>query len=70
MPAEVDLLGAVEIDHGLYLVRTEQTRSQLYHAIKRRFSPAVLLVAPLEDLPKFKGMRTGTTRDLQRMMAR
>jgi hypothetical protein len=62
VPETSPLVGGVELEPGLYLVRTEQTRSQLYHAIKRRVSPNVLLVAPLSDLPKFKGMRAGVTK--------
>ena len=60
--ADVD--GAVELDEGLYVIRNSQTRSQLYHAVKRRLSPDTLLVAPLSDLPKFKGMKDGSTRRL------
>ena len=49
---------------GLWLVRTEQTRSQLYHRLKRALPDApALLVAPLADRrdgwPKFKGMDSG-----------
>lgn len=51
----------VVLDAGLYLVRSRQTQSELYHAVKRRLNPARLLVAPLSDLPKFKGMRPGST---------
>jgi hypothetical protein len=51
----------VVLDEGVYLVRTRQTRSELYHAVKQRLNPAKLLVAPLSDLPKFKGMRRGST---------
>lgn len=64
-PEQSPLLGGVELEPGLYLVRTEQTRSQLYHAIKRRVLPSVLLVAPLSDLPKFKGMRAGATKAVE-----
>lgn len=52
----------VELGDGLYLIRTDQTRSQLYHSVKRRHAPRQLLVAPLADLPKFKGMRPGSTK--------
>ena len=54
--------GSVELMDGLYLIRTEQTRSQLYHAIKRKLDPNRLLVAPLSDPPKFKGMNAGATK--------
>ena len=62
VPETSPLIGGVELEPGLYLVRTEQTRSQLYHAIKQRVSPNALLVAPLNDLPKFKGMSAGATK--------
>lgn len=48
-----------ELAPGLYLVRTARSRSQVYHALKRRFAPRRLLVAPLDGDPKFKGMRPG-----------
>lgn len=54
--------GAVELDEGLYLVRSSATRSKLYHAVKRRLSPEKLLVAPLADMPKFKGFKRGSTK--------
>jgi hypothetical protein len=59
--------GTVELTHGLYLIRTEQTRSQVYHAIKRRLDPDRLLVAPLSDVPKFKGMAAGATTAARRL---
>ena len=50
----------VALRDGLYLFRTALTRSKLYHAIKRRLpDDAPLLVAPLADAPKFKGMADG-----------
>ncbi|MEN1942040.1 hypothetical protein WCE41_13335 [Luteimonas sp. MJ246] len=49
----------VELVPGLYLIESVRTRSQVYHAIKWRFDPQRLLVAPLADDPKFKGMRPG-----------
>ena len=58
---------SIKLTQGLYLLRTEQTRSELYHAIKRRFDPERLLVAPLSDLPKFKGMIAGATRAARRL---
>ena len=51
--------GAVELDDGLYLVSSSETRSRLYHAVKRRHAPDKLLVAPLAALPKFKGLKQG-----------
>lgn len=59
--------GSVELMPGLYLIRTEQTRSQLYHAIKRRLDPKQFLVAPLSDLPKFKGMNAGASKAVRRL---
>ncbi len=44
-----------ELAPGLYLVRSARSRSQVYHALKRRFAPRRLLVAPLDGDPKFKG---------------
>ncbi|PJK00435.1 hypothetical protein CO641_00090 [Lysobacteraceae bacterium NML91-0213] len=44
---------------GLYLVESWETRSRLYHAVKHRFRPRRLLVAPLADVPKFHGMAPG-----------
>ncbi len=49
----------VELAPGLYLTESSRTRSQVYHAIKRRFEPRRLLVAPLAGDPKFKGMQPG-----------
>lgn len=50
---------AVKLDEGLYLIRGALTRSQLYHALKRRLDPQRLLVAPLAEGPKFKGLKPG-----------
>ncbi|WP_202839571.1 hypothetical protein [Luteimonas saliphila] len=49
----------VPLAPGLYLAESSQTRSQLYHALKRRLQPQRLLVAALADDPKFKGMQAG-----------
>jgi len=56
-PAE--FAGLRKLDEGLYLLRTAQTRSKVYHSIKRAAGPEGLLVAPLADRPKFKGMEEG-----------
>jgi hypothetical protein len=50
---------AVQLAPGLYLAESSQTRSQVYHAWKRRHDPKRLLVAPLAGVPKFKGMAPG-----------
>ena len=43
------------------LVRTTLGRSRVYHTVKRQMSlPTSLMVAPLSDDPKFKGMGRGT----------
>lgn len=55
---------------GLYLTESTRTRSQVYHGIKRRFAPKRLLVAPLADDPKFKGMQTGALAWLRRRGAK
>lgn len=49
---------------GLWLVRSELTRSKLYHRIKRQLHEGTALAcAPLADTPagwpKFKGMEAG-----------
>ncbi|TCD15308.1 hypothetical protein [Oricola cellulosilytica] len=44
---------------NLYLVRSAETLSSLYHAVKRRTQPGKLLVARLAGPPKFKGMAEG-----------
>ncbi len=48
---------------GLFLVRSERTRSKVYHAVKRQLPPNTpLLTAPLSGAPKFKGMAPGALR--------
>ena len=49
----------LELAPCLYLTESARTRSQVYHAIKWRLQPRRLLVAPLADDPKFKGMAPG-----------
>lgn len=66
-PARIaDAFEVFELVPGLFLIETRQTRSQLYHAVKRRFAPERLLVAPLSDAPKFKGMAAGAVKWLRR----
>ena len=57
----------VILDQGLYLVRTSQSRSELYHAVKRRLAPRKLVVAPLSDMPKFKGLAPRSTTFARRL---
>ena len=46
---------------NLILARSERSRSRLYHAVKRQLpDDTALLVAPLADAPKFKGMSPGS----------
>lgn len=51
---------SVALSDGLFLVRTNATQSQLYHAVKRRTQPEALFVARLDGAPKFKGMADGS----------
>ena len=59
----------LQLAPGLYLTESTRTRSQVYHAIKWRFAPRRLLVAPLADDPKFKGMEPGVLAWLRRRAA-
>jgi hypothetical protein len=60
----------VALAPGLYLAESTRTRSQLYHALKRRFQPQRLLVATLDGDPKFKGMQPGAQAWLRARRAR
>ena len=55
----------MEIADNLFLVRSGKTRSKLYHSLKRKVKPDGLLVAPLSEPPKFKGMHTGALKWLR-----
>lgn len=45
---------------GLFLVDSEQSRSAVYHALKDHLPrDTPLLVAALDEVPKFKGMAPG-----------
>ena len=49
-----------DLGHGLVLVDSEQTRSVVYHAVKHSLPPGTaVLVAPLDDAPKSKGLAPG-----------
>lgn len=49
-----------ELAPGLVFVRSELHRSAVYHGLKDALPPATaLLVAELDDVPKFKGMAPG-----------
>lgn len=57
---------AFTLADGLFLVRSDLTRSGLYHQIKHRLpTDAALLVAPLADAPKFKRLRRGALKWLR-----
>jgi hypothetical protein len=48
------------------MVRSERTLSRLYHAIKYQLPPdTALMVAPLAEAPKFKGMAEGALKWLR-----
>lgn len=52
---------AASLGRDLWLVDSTRTRSRLYHGIKHaRGGDKALLVAPLADDPKFKGMAPGS----------
>ena len=55
----------VELAPGLYLTESDRSRSKVYHAIKWRLNRQKLLVAPLADDPKFKGMAPGVLASLR-----
>ena len=53
-------LDRFELRPGLMLVDSDLTRSQLYHRIKWALPAGTpLLVAPVKEAPKFKGMAAG-----------
>ncbi len=49
----------------LFLLRSAQSRSKVYHSVKWASRPEALLVAPLADDPKFKGMEAGALKWLR-----
>ena len=59
--------GLRQLDDRLYLLQTGEDRSRLYHAIKRAAQPDSLLVAPLSEAPKFKGMAGGALKWLRNL---
>jgi hypothetical protein len=52
-------LDSIALSPRLFLVRSDLTRSRLYHLVKRRTAPASLFVGRLADRPKFMGMSAG-----------
>jgi hypothetical protein len=63
--SEPDLAGfgdSFELHRGLHLIDSDLSRSRLYHEVKWQLPEGTaLLVAPLADRPKFKGMAPGAT---------
>ena len=59
--------GLRQLDDRLYLLQTGEDRSRVYHAMKRACGPAGLLVAPLSEAPKFKGMAGGALKWLRNL---
>lgn len=57
---------AIELGDGVYLFRSDQTLSKLYHAIKHHARPKGLFVGKLDGEPKFKGMATGALKWVRR----
>ncbi len=64
-PVDLDHLenfGFVWLSPGMAVVVSALGRSKVYHGVKRQLSgDAPLLVAPLADAPKFKGLAEGAT---------
>ncbi len=63
----LDLYGdGYRVDDNLFLISSELNRSPLYHRIKWQLDPdSPLLLAPLSDAPKFKGMNPGSLKWLR-----
>ncbi|HEX7133777.1 MAG TPA: hypothetical protein VF228_14465 [Iamia sp.] len=58
---------AIVLRPGLLLLDAPATRSEVYHALKHHLpADTALLVAPLADAPKMKGMAEGSTTWLRR----
>ena len=58
---------AVVLRPGLLLLDSQASRSVVYHALKHHLPEGTaLLVAPLSDAPKMKGMSEGSTTWLRR----
>lgn len=59
-PELLHALDNFELQPGLLLIDSDLTRSKLYHRVKWALPKgSALLCAPLEDIPKFKGMESG-----------
>lgn len=58
--AAMAALDAIALSPALFLVRSDLTRSRLYHLVKREAAPESLLVGRLAERPKFTGMAAGS----------
>jgi hypothetical protein len=63
--ALAELHDAARLAEGLWLIRSDRTLSQVYHALKRMTRPERLLVARVDGDPKFKGMAAGALKWLR-----
>jgi hypothetical protein len=53
----------VSLRPGLVLIDSPESRSRVYHGLKDQLPEGTpLLVAHLDEIPKFKGMREGALR--------
>ena len=61
VPDRLDLVGdGRKLAPGIFCIASELSRSKLYHRIKWQLPDDTgLLLAPLADAPKFKGMEPG-----------
>jgi hypothetical protein len=57
---QMDALDAIALAPGLFLVRSDETQSGLYHRVKRETGARSLLVGRLAERPKFMGMAPGS----------
>lgn len=53
-------LDAIALSPTLFLVRSDETQSRLYHRVKRETGADTLLVGRLAGPPKFMGMAPGS----------
>jgi hypothetical protein len=62
----MEALDAIALAPGLLLARSAETRSRLYHRVKRATGTRALLVGRLAGHPKFMGMAPGSLAALRR----
>ena len=56
---------ARRLTERLFLIRSSETRSRVYHAVKHATRPDALLVTRCDGDPKFKGMEAGALKWLR-----